>query len=49
VDTEFFILGMLAMLIVGSWFIVSRSIPPNLEREMADQVKKSADTIRGGP
>jgi hypothetical protein len=24
--------------LVGGWFIVSRSIPPHLEREMADQV-----------
>jgi hypothetical protein len=49
-DTEFFTFGALAVMVFGAWlFLASRRMPAHLEREMARQIRKSADTIRGAP
>jgi len=47
-ETEYLIFDALATIIVCVWiFNVGRRTPPHLAREMEDQLKKSADTIRG--
>jgi hypothetical protein len=49
-DTELFTVGALVVMIFGGWLILAcRRMPAHLEREMADQIRKSADTIRGAP
>ena len=47
-ETECLIFDALATIILCAWIInVGRRTPPHLAREMEDQLKKSADTIRG--
>jgi hypothetical protein len=49
-DNEFLTFGGLAVMFIGGWLmLVSRRMPAHLEREMASQLRKSADTIRGAP
>ena len=48
-DSEIFTLGGLAILVAAGWLIdlLGHRSPPALEREMANQIKKSAETLRG--
>lgn len=50
-DSEVLTLGALAILVAGGWLIdlLSHRDPSPLQRQMADQIKKSLDTIRGVP
>ena len=48
-DSEVLTLGALAILVAGGWLIdvLSHRDPSPLQRQMAHQIKKSVDTIRG--
>jgi hypothetical protein len=50
-DSEIFTMVALAVLIAGGWLIdlIHQRGTTRLQRHMADQLKKSADTIRGAP
>lgn len=50
-DSEVVTLGVLAIVVAGGWLIdlLSHRAPTSLQRQMANQLKKSADTIRGAP
>lgn len=49
-DSEVLTLGALAVLVAGGWLIdlLSHRSSSELQREMVNRIKKSADTIRGG-
>ncbi|MDM0013475.1 hypothetical protein QTH87_13620 [Variovorax sp. J22P168] len=48
-DSEVVTLGVLAIVVAGGWLIdvLSHRSPSPLQRQMVNQIKKSADTIRG--
>jgi len=48
-DSEIFTLGALAVVIAGAWLIdlLGHHGSSPLERDLARQLKKSSDTIRG--
>ena len=50
-DSEVLTLGALAILVAGGWLIdvLSHRGSSPLQRRMASQIKKSAETIRGAP
>ena len=48
-DSEILTLGALAILVAGGWLIdlLGHRGSSELQREMVNRIKKSADTIRG--